>query len=114
MRLADAESVASMNGAVPSGDGAAGSGESATDNGGPTRASKRRESDLELVDTSAAARIKKAESAEEIRKKDAAFLQRYDDRVKEVRGAYLVACPKRCTCRTALGSTVSHYDNLCT
>lgn len=93
MRLADAETLADANGAEPSGNGAAGSIVSATDNGGAARAAgKTRETLMEEVDSAAVARIRKAENAEETRKKEAAFIEPYDSLVKEVHIPRLSHC----------------------
>lgn len=100
MCLADDEKESSTNGADTSGAGLGnGTGDRATesevDKGGATWSGKKRESDTGHVDLMAAARIKEAEKAEETRKKDAAFLEDYEERVKEVgilRGFYVRTC----------------------
>lgn len=57
----------------------------ANENGsGKVARSKKNEYGMEYVDERVAARIKQVENAEETHKKDAAFLERYNARVKEV------------------------------
>lgn len=52
---------------------------------GETGQTSRRGSGTEFVDARSADRMKQAENAEETRKKDQAFVERYDERVKAVR-----------------------------
>lgn len=82
MRLADAEALATMDGDTPSASGN-GVGAGGADNGA-ARGGKKREFGTEYVDECSENRIKDAGKAEERRKKDAALLQRYEARVKEV------------------------------
>lgn len=89
MRVADAEAAATMDGDTPSASGN-GAGAGAAENGaaaaGAARGGKKREFGTEYVDECSATRIKDAGKAEERNKKDAALLQRYEARVKEVCG----------------------------
>lgn len=97
MRLADAESLASMDGNTPSKSGNS-SGADATDAAAPR--GKKREFGTEYVDECSAARVKEARNAEKRRKKDAALLQRYEARVKEVRVVYGSVRPDRVSWRS--------------
>lgn len=77
------------------GNGVAEAGVDSTDNGEMGQAS-RRGAGTEVVDARSADRIKQADNAEETRKKDQAFVERYDERVKAVRN-YLRSVSDRCT-----------------
>lgn len=93
MRIADAETLATMDGDAPSASGN-GVGAGAADNGS-ARGGKKREFGTEYVDECSENRIKGAGKAEERHKKDAALLQRYEARVKEVRFVFSAVRPER-------------------
>lgn len=102
MRLADAEPLASMDGDDTPSKSGDGSGADATGNGAAAAArGKKREFGTEYVDECSAARVKDAGNAEKRRKKDAALLQRYEARVKEVRVVCGAVHPDRMSWRSA-------------
>ena len=77
MRASDNDHVISTNGTSDTAHNAGGSIV-----GGDGR--NLRKSGTEVVDSEVAKRMKEAEGIEEKRKKDAAFLQRFNDRINEV------------------------------